>query len=332
MTQDTSGYPPGGGSAVPSSDSPSTTQVARDEAKGVAGQATQAGGQVASTAADQAKQVTAETRRQAGDLVQQGLAQVRSQAQDSQLRAAVGVSGLADQLRGMTQGSDQVPGVAQDLVHQVADRIQDVADWLERREPKDLLDDVRSFARQRPGAFLGGSAVLGLVVGRLTRGVVASQSDTIDTPRSSYDSSRHSAVGTFGGAPALETPPMGTDYTSAGTAGYGTAASGYPTGTTGYETAGTGYSAGTTGYETGTASYETGTTGYETGTTGYGDQDTSWQTDPGYAQPASGYGQHEATEYGRSTEIDPITGEPRAAVEEYGTGGTTYPPSGQVRP
>lgn len=323
MTQDTSGYPPGGGSPVPSSDSPSTTQVARDEAAGVASQAGQAGSQVAQTAADQAKEVTAETRRQAGDLAQQGLAQVRSQVQDTQLRAAVGVSGLADQLRGMTQGENQVPGVAQDLVHQAADRIQDVADWLERREPKDLLDDLRSFARQRPGAFLLGSAVLGLVVGRLTRGVVASQSDTIDSPKRSYDtSSRHSAVGAFG-PPALETPPMGTDYTGAGTAGYGTAAPGYTTGAA--STYGTAAGA---GYETGTTGYETGTTGTE----GHGDQTGTWQTDPGYTQPAAGYGQHEATEYGRSTEIDPITGEPRATVEEYGTGGTVYPPSGQVRP
>jgi hypothetical protein len=52
-----------------------------------------------------------------------------------------------------------------------------VADWLEHREPGDLLDEVRRFARRRPGTFLVGAAVAGALVGRLTRGVVAQQQE-----------------------------------------------------------------------------------------------------------------------------------------------------------
>ena len=51
----------------------------------------------------------------------------------------------------------------------VPGRVQQVADWLDRREPGQALDDVRNFARRHPGAFLTGAAIAGVVVGRLTR-------------------------------------------------------------------------------------------------------------------------------------------------------------------
>ena len=53
--------PPSGATNV--SGTPSTKDVAKDEASNVASTAAQAGSQVASTAADQAKQVTQETKR-----------------------------------------------------------------------------------------------------------------------------------------------------------------------------------------------------------------------------------------------------------------------------
>lgn len=321
MTQDTSGYPPGGGSAVPSSDSPSTTQVARDEAAGVASHAGQAGSQVASTATQQAKEVTAEAKQQATNVAQQGLDQVRTQVQNGKLQAAAGVGGLADSLRGMASGQTQAPGFAQDLVNQAADYVQQAANWLESREPAELLDDVRTFARQRPGLFLAGSAVAGLLVGRLTRGVVASQSDSIDSPR-------RTAVDTGTSRHALSAPA--TDHTGADYSTTDYRSTDYATTTT----ATGGY---TSGYTTGGAGYDTGAAA------GYG-QDSGWQTDPGYTSTTS-TGQHESADYDRGAgwetgtstygqttapaEVDPITGEPRTAGD-YGTGG--YGSSGQVRP
>lgn len=65
-------------------------------------------------------------------------------------------------------------GPAVTLVRQATDGADKVASWLESREPGDLLDEVRRFARQRPGTFLAAAAAAGAVAGRLTRNAVAS--------------------------------------------------------------------------------------------------------------------------------------------------------------
>jgi hypothetical protein len=62
-------------------------------------------------------------------------------------------------------------GVATDVAQQAAERIHGVASWLEQREPADVLQAVRDFARRRPGVFLAGAVAAGLAAGRLTRGV-----------------------------------------------------------------------------------------------------------------------------------------------------------------
>ena len=68
----------------------------------------------------------------------------------------------------------------------------EVSHWLDNHEPSDLLDEVKRFARRRPGAFLALAAAAGVVAGRLTRGAVAANtsvdSDTDATPSRAYDS------------------------------------------------------------------------------------------------------------------------------------------------
>ncbi|HKC26518.1 MAG TPA: hypothetical protein VKB75_00770, partial [Jatrophihabitans sp.] len=43
--------------------------------------------------------------------------------------------------------------------------------------PGDLVDELRRFARRRPGAFLMGALAAGVVAGRLGRGVVAAHTE-----------------------------------------------------------------------------------------------------------------------------------------------------------
>src|SRR3712207_2305541 len=145
-----------------STGSPSTSDVAKDEARNVGQTAAQAGSQVASTAADQAKEVAYETQRQAQDLLHQGRQQLRQQTVAQQQKAATGLSSLAQELRGLADGSSQgAPGPARDLLQQASGYVDRFADRLQNREPADLLEDVRAFARRRPGAFLLGAAVAG---------------------------------------------------------------------------------------------------------------------------------------------------------------------------
>jgi hypothetical protein len=151
-------------------DQPSTTAVARDEAASVGRSAGEAGGRVAQTAADQAREVVSETARQARDLLGEAGGHARNQASDQQQKAAHQLRSVADELREMTVKGGQ-SGVATEVAQQAAERIHGMATWLEQREPADVLQAVRDFARRRPGVFLAGAVAAGLAAGRLTRGM-----------------------------------------------------------------------------------------------------------------------------------------------------------------
>jgi len=151
---------------------PSTTAVARDEASNVGQSAAEAGSHVAQTATDQARMVASETARQARDLLGEAGGHARNQASDQQQKAAHQLRSVADELSEMAAKGGQ-SGVATEVAHQAAERIHGAASWLEQREPADLLQAVRDFARRRPGVFLASAAAAGLVAGRLTRGATA---------------------------------------------------------------------------------------------------------------------------------------------------------------
>src|SRR5881394_403779 len=153
-----------------SQDQPSATAVARDEAATVGRSAGEAGGRVAQTAADQAREVVSETARQARDLAGEAGGHARDQAYVQQQRAAHQLRSVADELHEMAAKGGQ-SGVATEVAQQAAERIHGAASWLEQREPGDLLQAVRDFARRRPGVFLAGAVAAGLTAGRLTRGM-----------------------------------------------------------------------------------------------------------------------------------------------------------------
>ena len=212
------------------SSTPSTTDVAKDEARNVGQTAAQGASQVASTAADQAKEVVAETKAQAQDVLAQGRDQLRQQVVSQQQKAGQGLAGLAEALRGMAEGNAPAPGPAADLVKQGASKVEEFANLLQNREPADLLDDIRSFARRKPGAFLLGAAVAGVLAGRLTSGVKAAHTDS--GPSSS------------GGSGTYRTPTNYVDpapaYSGYGeTGGYSESTTGYGTSTYATETYGT---------------------------------------------------------------------------------------------
>jgi hypothetical protein len=145
--------------------------VARDEATEVGRTAADAGRQVAGTAAEQAANVAQEVKAQARDLVGEARGQVQGQARAGQQKATDGIRALSGELREMA-GTGQQQGTVSEVARQVADRADRLADWLGEREPGDLVEEVRAFARRRPSVFLAGAALAGVVVGRLTRGAV----------------------------------------------------------------------------------------------------------------------------------------------------------------
>lgn len=207
MTQGTGGYPQPTGAALPP-DASSATDVARHEAVGVGRSAGEAGGQVAQAATQQAREVASETAQQARSVLDEGAGQLRQQAREGQQKVASALRTLADELRGMAKKGGQ-SGIAGDLVREASDRAHGAAAWLERREPSNLLEEVRDFARQRPGTFLLGAALTGVVAGRLTRGAAASRTSTGDAEGGQQQPPRQAPTPTTTTAPAAGAAPVG---------------------------------------------------------------------------------------------------------------------------
>jgi hypothetical protein len=113
-----------------------------------------------------------------------------------------------------------------------------VADALENRQPSELLDEVRRFARQRPGVFLLSAAAVGFIGGRLTRGIAAEAHDdgsgqSTGTGYSGGYGGYGTATGTgyVGGVASGTGVPPARSYaeTSTGTPGYSVPPAGDPT-------------------------------------------------------------------------------------------------------
>src|SRR4051812_48862537 len=145
-------------------DSPST----KERAQNAAGTASDEGRHLAGVTQQEAGNVASEAANQARRVMDDAMSQGSSQSKEQQDRLAGTLRTIGDDLESMT--SQASPGVAQDLTRQVTGYVRSFTDHLENREPAELLDDVRQFARRRPGTFLIGALAAGVVVGRLARG------------------------------------------------------------------------------------------------------------------------------------------------------------------
>ena len=193
----------------------STTDVAKDQAKSVANDAKQGGQQVAQTAKEQTQEVASEAKDQARQLYQQVRGEFGDQAATQHQRAASGLRTLGDELGSMARGSEQ-SGVASDLANQASDRVNALAGWLESREPGDVLAEVTSFARRKPGTFLAAAAAVGFLGGRLTRGLTAESdlggSSSAPQPRASGTDFSSGSTG-YNPGPATDAPAATTQPT-----------------------------------------------------------------------------------------------------------------------
>ena len=173
---------PGGTYADTSSGTASKVDTAKGEAKQVAGTAVDAGKEVAATAKSEAGNVAAEAKQQAASLFDTVRTEAGAQAGTQQQRIAEALHSLSKELGGMASSSEE-SGPLTDLAHQASSKGSDVAQWLQDREPADVLEAVRSYARRRPVTFLALCGVAGIVAGRLTRSTVANRTslDSNDT-------------------------------------------------------------------------------------------------------------------------------------------------------
>ncbi|TFD47828.1 hypothetical protein E3T55_14860 [Cryobacterium frigoriphilum] len=202
--------------SAPPGDSADTSP--REQAARVGGEAAAAGHHVADVSKDEAHRVASEAKKQASDVLAEARTQLSDQAAQQQARVASGLRSISDELTGMVRSSadNGESGVASDLVQQAARRAGTAASWLDARDPGSLLQEVRTFARRKPGTFIALAAAAGVLAGRLTRSVVSSNDAGDsgsagahhDTTRDAVRSAQQPA-GTLGAA-GLGTSGLGT--------------------------------------------------------------------------------------------------------------------------
>jgi len=173
-----------------------STPSTQERAQETASTAADEGKHVAGVARDEAQNVAAQATEHARGLMDDAMSQVQEQSR-SQRDLLVGtLRSFSDDLEQMA-GQGDGSGLAGQVVRQVADRTRGITDHIDGREPADLLDDVRGFARRRPGTFLLGALAAGVVAGRLARGARDAKSGN---GSSGSGASRGTTYGATGGA------------------------------------------------------------------------------------------------------------------------------------
>ncbi len=135
---------------------------------------------VAATARSGGADALSEAKGQAGEVLHEAKSQVRNVAEDLKHdahqqasrqteRAAEGLRGLAQQIGALVDGRPAEAGMAGDYARRLGDRVTAVAERMEDGGVDGMLQDVRRFARRRPGTFLLGAAVVGFAAGRVLR-------------------------------------------------------------------------------------------------------------------------------------------------------------------
>lgn len=179
-----------------------------DQAREAAGQARQAAGtaadegkHVANVAKGEAQQVASDVQAHARDLLGEARTEVQQQTR-SQLDTLVGtLQGFAEDLEKMARGEGPGSGLANDVVQQVGDKARAFSSQLQDRDPSEILDQARDFARRKPGTFLLGALAAGVVAGRLARGAKDAQSS----------SSTGTSTGSAQQVPTASSTAYGTD-------------------------------------------------------------------------------------------------------------------------
>ena len=164
---------------------------------------------VAGVAGEEVGNVAHDAKRAARGFLEETKTQLADQASSQQRRAAGALRSTADELQGLAQGTNQGSGgAATSAVRAVGRQTQKAADWLEQREPADVVREVRGYARRHTGAFLVIALGVGIVAGRITRALVSDA-------RSGNGSGTGTAGASGGYRPALAAGTAGA-YSGAG--------------------------------------------------------------------------------------------------------------------
>ena len=114
------------------------------------------------------KSKLSESAASARDKVQNAGRNVQAKIDETRAPAAEKLQNVASALH---EKADQLPGgeTVAGIAHKTADTMQATAEYVRRNDLQNMMGDVRTFVRKRPGQSLIAAAALGFLLGRTLR-------------------------------------------------------------------------------------------------------------------------------------------------------------------
>jgi hypothetical protein len=129
-------------------------------------------------------------------LMDQASTEVRTVGRERGEQLAGRLDTLVQQMRALREGRVEEAGDLRSWMSQAEQRMQQYASTLRDRGPEGVLDDVRRFARRRPGAFLLAAGATGFAFGRAVRaGAMSSHSSESPAVRGYGSNGLYSSYG-----------------------------------------------------------------------------------------------------------------------------------------
>lgn len=114
---------------------------------------------------------TADTlRSKASELGVEAKHEAGKQAEEAQHRTSESLHSFAEAIRSAGEElRKKDEGAAARLLGEAAGGLEQLSDALGHKQLEDIVNDVRDFGRRNPGAFIAGSVLMGMALGRFAR-------------------------------------------------------------------------------------------------------------------------------------------------------------------
>ena len=144
-------------------------ETAKAESAEIAETAKQAGREVMSEVSEQTSAVARTAKDQFGQLATQTRQELKAQSEQRGEQLAARLQTWAGQMKALIEGRVEDAGDLRGLIGDAQQRLESYASALRERGPDGVMQDVRAFARRRPGMFLLAAGATGFAIGRIVK-------------------------------------------------------------------------------------------------------------------------------------------------------------------
>jgi hypothetical protein len=154
-------------------------ETAKAESAEIAETAKQAGKEVMSEVSEQTTAVARTAKDQFGRLASQTRQELKAQSEQRGEQLAARLQTWAGQMKALVEGRVEDAGELRGLIGDAQQRLESYASSLRERGPDGVIQDLRGFARRRPGMFLLAAGATGFAIGRMVKagGMSSSQNE-----------------------------------------------------------------------------------------------------------------------------------------------------------